>query len=254
MKLAFSTLPVPHYNAEELTALCQAHKMAAELRLQPGKEILKGDGLSLCNAGSSVCLFGYDPNQVAAAKALLTSLMEAGVPAMRVFVGNFTRRHDDPRRELDHEGIARALRELCEVGPEIWLETHNEYATGKSIAPLLKQVNHPRLGVIWDILHPIEDGEAPKETMAYIGKHIRHVHIKDARPNPDPAMHDWYYTPLGEGEMPIGEIVTLLREAGYDGYYSLEWESAWREELKGVCDDPHALLSAYRRFMENLEG
>ena len=252
MKLAFSTLPVPNYTAKELADLCHAHGMVAELRLQPGKEIPTGEGLVYSNAGSGVCLFGYNEEQIKQAKALLLSLEAAGIPAMRVFIGNFTRRHDNPRREIDREGVVKALAELCEVGPEIWLETHNEYATGRSILPLIEKVNHPRFGVIWDILHPIEDGESPAQTVAYIGKYIRHVHIKDAKPNPDPAMHDWYYTPLGEGEMPVKEILAELEKAGFDGYCSLEWESAWREELKGVCDDPDVLLSTYRRYMENL--
>lgn len=252
MKLSFSTLPVPHYSAQELSALCRRHGMAAELRLQKGNAIPSGEEIVYSNAGSSICLFGYDPEQIRSAKALLEDLDRAGIPAVRVFIGNFTRRHDDPRRPLDHDGIVKALRELCEVGPEIWLETHNEYATGKDILPLIEKVNHPRFGVIWDILHPIEDGESPKETVAAIGQYIRHVHIKDAKPNPDPAMHDWYYTPLGEGEMPIAEITALLQEIGYEGYYSLEWESAWRQELVGVCEDPDDLLSSYRRFMEQL--
>ena len=249
MKLAFSTLPVPNYDAAELAALCARHQMAAEIRFQ-NKPLPLGDNVPVSNVGSGVCLLGYDEAQMEKAKALLCELDRAGVPAMRVFIGNFTRKHTDPRRPLDKDGIVRAIRELCEVGPEIWLETHNEYATGKSILPLLQEVNHPRFGVIWDILHPIEDGETPKETLDAIGSYIRHVHIKDAKPHPDPEMHDWLYTSLGEGDMPIREIVGLLEDKGYQGYYSLEWESAWREELKGVCDDPDHLLSTYRQFMD----
>lgn len=252
MKLAFSSLPVQGYSGEELRDLALAHEMAVELRLPRDNTIPLAEGLVWSNAGSGVCLFGYDEMQVKNAKALLFRLQEAGIPAMRVFIGNFTRRHDDPRRDIDEAGVVRALQELCEVGPEIWLETHNEYATGKAILPLTEKVNHPRFGVIWDILHPIEDGECPEDTLALLGKHIRHVHIKDAKPNPDPAMHDWYYTPLGEGEMPVAKIISLLQGIGYEGYYSLEWESAWREELKGVCDNPEVLLSNYRAFMEKL--
>ena len=50
--------------------------------------------------------------------------------------------------------------------------------------------------------------------------------------------------------MPIEDFLPILETMDKAGYYSLEWESAWREELKGVCDHPDTLLDAYRRFME----
>lgn len=252
MKLAFSTLPVQAFSAEQLSDLCERHGMTAEIRCNRDGTFTYAKGLPISNIGSSICLFGYDAGQMEKAKAQIASVHEKGVRAIRIFIGNFRRRHTDPARPLDREGIVRAIQELCDIGPEIWLETHNEYATGKAILPLLQEVNRKNFGVIWDIMHPLEDGESVAETYALIGHAIRHVHIKDGKPSTDPDAHDWVYTKLGEGVVPMGEIIKCLEDGGYTGYYSLEWESMWRAELVGVYEDPDVLLSDYQTYMEEL--
>ena len=63
-------------------------------------------------------------------------------------------------------------------------------------------------------------------------------------------MSSWKYTRIGEGIIPIKEIVEMIRLSGYEGYYSLEWESSWREELRGegfVVDD---MVRQYCEYMK----
>lgn len=61
------------------------------------------------------------------------------------------------------------------------------------------------------------------------------------------------YTWLGDGKLPVGEIVSLLEENGYDGYLSLEWEKEWRPEIRDVYENPAELLADFNRFMDRLE-
>ena len=51
------------------------------------------------------------------------------------------------------------------------------------------------------------------------------MHIKDGINRHDPLWHDFPYTRLGEGDLPLNELLDLLKNAGSDGYLSLEWES-----------------------------
>ncbi len=92
----------------------------------------------------------------------------------------------------------------------------------------------------------------PKETLDYLGDKIAHVHIKDGKKHEDPDMIDYVYTTVGEGELPIKEIVNLLKDFGYKGYLSLEWENEWREEIKGKYTDILKLLSDYNAFMDSI--
>lgn len=252
MRLSFSTLPVQDKSGEELLKLCQRHSMKAEIRTARDGSFPFAEGLPVTNVGTGICLLGYDEAQLEKADCQLALIKSRGIAAARVFLGNFQMRYDAPKRPMDEAGIVRALRHLAKSGVGIWIETHNEYATSKSLVPLLDKVDFEEIGIIWDIAHPIEDGEGALETWRNLRDKIKQIHIKDAKPHPDPAFHDWYYTKLGEGELPIREVVECTQKDGYMGYYSLEWESAWRPEIKDTYSDADALLCDYRAFMEGL--
>ena len=250
MRLSFSTLPVQDKSGEELLALCLKHSMKAEIRSARDGSFPFAAGLPVTNVGTGICLLGYDEAQLEKAEQQLSLIKSRGIEAARVFLGNFQMRYDAPKRPLDEDGIVRALRQLAKSGVHIWIETHNEYATSKSLVPLLDKVGCEEIGIIWDVAHPIEDGESVFETWQNLHDKIKQIHIKDAKPHPDPAFHDWYYTKLGEGELPIREVVECTQKDGYKGYYSLEWESAWRPEIKDTYGDADVLLRDYRTFME----
>ena len=61
------------------------------------------------------------------------------------------------------------------------------------------------------------------------------------------------YITLGEGEVPIKEIVSLLERSGYNGYYSLEWENMWRGELKQLGWSVKRILSEFKLYMAKME-
>ena len=177
---------------------------------------------------------------------LANSVAERGIRAMRIFLGNFCQRYDAPREEIVYDEIVAMLKKLADsANCEIWIETHNEFATGKALKKLLSDIDREKVKIIWDIIHPIEDGETPEQTVNYLGGKIAHVHIKDGKRRDDPAWHDFEYTPLGEGELPIKKIVKLLKDIGYDGFFSLEWESLWRKELKDLNWSIDEILQKY---------
>ncbi len=42
--------------------------------------------------------------------------------------------------------------------------------------------------------------------------------------------------PLGEGEVPVREIIGLLAAGGYAGYLSVEWEKYWHPDIEEARD------------------
>ena len=254
MKLAFSTLICPNGTAAELKSMCEGFGIDG-VELRTGDETVPVlNGVNITDIASSFCLFGYDEDLLLKMKEVLVCMERAGIGAIRVFLGNFRRRHDDPARDIDYDGIVHMLRGLCDsTCCEIWVETHNEFATGHVLKKLMEDVGRSNVKIIWDVMHPYEDGEQPEETFGYIGKYIAHVHIKDGRKKNDPVWHDFEYTPLGKGDVPIKEIVALLESNGYNGYYSLEWESAWRSELKQLGWCVERILSEFKLYMAKPE-
>lgn len=131
-------------------------------------------------------------------------------------------------------------------------KVYNEFATGRILSKLVSDVNSSDLKIIWDIIHPIEAEESIQETWNYIGGQISHIHIKDGRKRPDKEWHDFEYTYLGKGELPIRNIINMAEKNGYNGFYSLEWESLWRDELKLLNLPFDKVLEQYVRFMEGV--
>lgn len=252
MKLAYSTLFCMDYTPKEHIAFLKKHSaQGVEVRVNNDNTFTHGDGMPITNIGSSICLRGYNESVLADAKKLLKSIEACNIKAMRVFLGNFCVKKDAPRQPIDHAGIVKMLQEMCDCSKvEIWVETHNEYSTGKVLSNLVKDVDRDNFKIIWDIVHPIEEGESPEDTLKYLGDRIAHVHIKDAKPHKEPIWHDYEYTPLGEGVLPIKKVVKLLEDFGYDGYFSLEWESLWRDELKALSWSADEIMSKFMEFMK----
>ena len=250
-KLSFSTLPCMEYGADELIGLCKKYGFqGVEVRTKDDGSFVCGNGLLVTDVGSSICIKRYSEEMLIDAKRLTDEIGRNKIGAMRVFLGNFCQRYDAPREELDYDGIVKMLQKMSDNAKcEIWIETHNEFATGKALKKLLQDVSRDNVKIIWDIIHPIEDGEAPEETIEYLGDKIAHIHIKDGKKRSDPIWHDYEYTPIGEGELPIKKIVRLLTESGYDGFFSLEWESLWRKELKNLNWSVDDILQKYIAFM-----
>lgn len=255
MKLAFSTLPCMNYTAQQLLDLCQKYNFSGvEVRTNSDNSFTHSKNLYITDIGSSVCIKNYNQDILNTALCLLKNVEENNIKAMRVFLGNFCPKfNSSSQHSFVHDEIVAMLQKMCDsTTAEVWVETHNEYSTGKVLNNSLNDVNRENLKIIWDVMHPIEDGEMPLDTLKYLGEHIAHIHIKDGKKHSDPTYHDFEYTPLGEGIVPIKEIVTLLNQNKYNGFFSLEWESLWRPELKNLSWNVDEILSKYVDFMESL--
>ncbi|NBD23896.1 sugar phosphate isomerase/epimerase family protein [Paenibacillus glycinis] len=273
-RLAFSTLPCEGWSTEKMAAIARECGFGGiELRegeawgisaamtqaaRQSALRLFEEQGIRVTNIGSGVCFTGSEGDKAELARyrdavLLARDLKAAGV---RIFLGYFNTRLDDPAPPVDYENIVARIRDACEFasahGVRTWIETHNEFATGRSLNRLLEDVGKPDCAVIYDIIHPLEEGESPEETIALLGERCVHVHIKDGVPFEDPLERSWKYTKLGEGRVPVADIVRRLERAGYEGYYSLEWESKWRKELQTADADPAIVFPRYVAFMRNV--
>jgi sugar phosphate isomerase/epimerase len=161
--------------------------------------------------------------------AALELAAEWGAPAVRVFGGE--------AESLDDE-LARAE----QLGVTILLETHDDWSSARRVAGVLERFDSVWLAAVWDLHHPQRAGESPQDVLDALGDRIGLVHVKDARA-------DGSLVPLGAGEVPVRECVELLRAAGYDGWWTVEWEKRWHPELAEAEDAlPHE-LAVLRRLL-----
>ena len=82
---------------------------------------------------------------------------------------------------------------------------------------------------MWDSHHPHRMGETPAEVYANLGPRILLAQVKDARRKAD---GDWQLVLLGEGEVPVRDMLELLAAGGYPHWISVEWEKRWHPEIE----------------------
>jgi sugar phosphate isomerase/epimerase len=181
---------------------------------------------------SSIRLTGDDPGPELRRFLELASDWES--PLVRVFGGGLAAA--DPARRRQLQAAARVLEAAAPLGERlgvaIGVETHDAFSASSVVAELLALV--PRettgsgvVGAVWDSHHPHRMGERPAEVFANLGPHVLLAQVKDARR----AGADWQLVLLGEGEVPVRDMLGLLEAAGYPHWISVEWEKRWHPEI-----------------------
>lgn len=104
----------------------------------------------------------------------------------------------------------------------------------------MSQAAHPPVTALWDLHHPYWQGELPAESYNALAPFVRMAQVKDSLP-PD------QYCLLGEGDVPILDMLRLLDSSGYNGWVSLEWETRWCPHLA----DPSVAFPQYAAVLRS---
>ena len=277
MKRVFSTLGCMELSADQVIAAAIRNQMSGiEVRLDkeerpfglekeelPGlKQKLAKVSIELTDLGTGISVAEYNEKITERAKGCIDTAVLAGAKAIRLFLGGAAS-NPSPGVSYNYEGIVKSLQEICDYGQlsgvEIWAETHSEFSTGKILQKVAEDVGRESFKVIWDVMHPIEFEESLEETMAALDGILAHVHIKDGcRKNAGSEKTasgkvEYRLGRLGEGELPLLPFLKMLKEAGYTGGISLEWESAWHPHLKELYQNLDDLLADYNAFLDQAE-
>ncbi len=123
------------------------------------------------------------------------------------------------------------------------VETSGIFANTSKLCEMLDSFAHDNLASLWDMYSTFfTANEDPETTIKNLGAYVKHVHIKDARRG---ANGDEFCL-IGEGEMPISEMMLGLRSVNFDGFVSLEWIPDWCKEL----DDMEIIFSHFVNYMK----
>jgi sugar phosphate isomerase/epimerase len=110
---------------------------------------------------------------------------------------------------------------------------------------LLQAINSPQVKMVLDTYHLGQQGDLA-ERVAKIVAQIAIVHLGDARQPPNGEQNRCR---LGEGIVPLAEIIAALEAGGYDGYYDVE---LFGEEIES--DDYRSLLGHAKEAFGKLLG
>ena len=154
-----------------------------------------------------------------------------------------------PSNSVDLSAIAESLLRIADYaqGKNVMplIETNGYFADSQSLLSLLVDIDHANVGVLYDLHHPFRFfGESPAYTLVNIGPYIKHVHVKDSILKGGQVV----YKMAGEGDVPVEGAIRALEDAGYQGYYSLEWVKRWDLSL----EEPGIAFAQFKEFMDSM--
>jgi sugar phosphate isomerase/epimerase len=219
------------------------HPELSAPRLLGVRQQLDDCGVSVVCLGSSAMMHERDRyasiGHVLDALRYIDLARALGAPYVRVFGDRYL--PDEPH-EATRERIAATLRGLGgyarEQGVTVLIESHGDFTDSPSLREILERADSPGVALLWDAHHTFAaSGEPPAETVARVGRWIRHTHLKDSVP----AGTGRRYVLTGTGEVPVQQQVEVLAKAGYGGLYSFEWEKRWHPEI----EEPEVAIAHY---------
>jgi inosose dehydratase len=130
---------------------------------------------------------------------------------------------------------------------------------------VLRVLDGVDIGWTFDTGHLLIGGMDPLEFARDAFANIRHVHLKDvhleiARPvvaGEMSLMHGvqaGMFCNLGQGDVPIGDVVAELESAGYDQWYVLEQDAAITSGLPAVGSGPMLDVQASIDYLKGIEA
>lgn len=267
MKISFTTLSCPDWNWDKIVSEAarlgyngiEIRGVEGEMYIPKARPFIPGNieetmkqlrknNLEICCLDTS-CMF-HDSGKLQASfeegKATIDLAQRMKVPYIRVFGNDIP----EPSKKFETiKQVADALNKLGEYaegkGVHVLIETHGDFSASKNLIEVLKLSTSPNIGVLWDVNHPYKAfGEPIAETYKRLCKYIEHIHLKDSIGSGKHAE----LCLIGEGDLPIETAIMQLRENGYDGYLSLEWEKKWHPTLP----EPEIAIPAYIKYINSL--
>jgi L-ribulose-5-phosphate 3-epimerase len=133
------------------------------------------------------------------------------------------------------------------AGVVVALEIHGDIMASSDVTlPLLEKIGRDSVKVNYDTANvEFYSGDTAIEDLPKITGELAHVHLKDTTG----GKGNWNFPAIGDGTVDFGRVISILRDAGYSGPYSVEIE--FQGEPWPSLDDVNA---AMRRSYDRLSS
>ena len=249
MKFAFSTVSCPAWDFETIVARAAEYGYdGVEIRAFSNESILTAanvflsdpqkvrrlfveKNIEICCLASSIAMTQEKKRDRAVADDLrrhIETAQQIGCPIVKIFDTQVR-----PGRSRAMTGIALSnwLMPLADFAAErgliIAIENALSFRNAKELWGIVDRMNHPSVGVAWDLFNAAMVGEGPAYSVPTLNSKIVYTQVKDAKLGPLGAT----LTRIGEGDVKVRDFLRRLRGVGYEGYVTVEWEKAWLPNL-----------------------
>ena len=149
----------------------------------------------------------------------------------------FSALHDDEKTV--HENLDRLLQAAIGEKVCILMKSVGIYANTERLRNLMDTYARDEIAALWDMHHPYRDfHEQADQTIRNLGGYVKHVHLRDSN-------DDLSYNLIGEGTLPVQDMMNALSSIDYNGFISLEWKPEWMPDIP----DREIIFSHFQTYM-----
>ena len=239
MKLSFSTRYMPSMPLSEYLLTAKAQKFSAVEIYDIYNDCFGGEKASFSSSGvfstkrkllnSGVAISQLDfPFSVSDSENYTENLEKAKdiiVTAANINVG-FVRAYADG----DIDIAKRFFTEIKETAEKenitVLIETDGIFSDSSKLCAFLDSFASDSFGAVWNMYATFfkanEDGET---TVKNLGAYIKSVLMNDAD-------KDGKYALVGEGILPVADMINALRSINFGGFVGIEWNREWLPEIE----------------------
>lgn len=246
---------VTHYQAAGITAIGVWRQKLADYGEQRGIDLLRGTGLRVSNllwAGGFTGSDGHSFSEsVRDAHDAIRIAAALNAPCLVVYTGGRNGHTQNHARRLFMSALAELLPAADDYEVTLAIEPMHPLCAGEwtfltslqDAAALIDSVSHNRLKLVFDTYH---FGCEPRivDELPRLLPHIAVVHLGDSKAPPD-GEHN--RSLLGDGLLPLREIIAALQEHDYNGFFDVELMG---EEIESSRYD--VLLASTKAAFANL--
>ena len=144
----------------------------------------------------------------------------AGISVLSLVHGHPDRGHRYTRTIPVDEYVDRMTRNVATLVPQaethglvLALEPHMDFRCAEFVQ-VVTAVNTSHLGLVMDFADPLSVNEDPLVAVREAAPHVVGVHLRDMRVQAltEIATGAFFHTPIGDGSVPIGEMLQVLHE------------------------------------------
>lgn len=171
-----------------------------------------------------------------------------GAHYIRIYGGNLVA-GDNDRLPERRARLVEAMRLLGDKAAEkdVTLVIENHFNTmcvsAAESASMIKEINHPNVRILYDQANlSFTEKEGYEEAIAIQQQYVAYMHVKDLVfkegvaftsdevSHPEESKRNVYTRIVGEGVIAWPEILKLVKQHGYDGWLSMEYERRWHPD------------------------
>ncbi len=254
MKLAFSTRYMQDMSLSGYLGLAKEQKYNAVEIYDIYKECFKGEKPSFegsgvfstkrkqLNTGISISQldFPFDisdaqnlEENVMLAENIIVTASEINVPFVRANAATDT--------AAAEEFLVRVQEIAARQNVIILVETDGVFSDSSVLCECLDRFASDNIAACWNMYSTFFKAKEDAEiTIKNLGAYVKSVLINDADRDGTPVL-------IGEGELPVGEMINALRSVNYNGFVTLEWNPLWMPEI----DDFEVILTFFESGMSS---